>query len=125
MSGEPTGEGHFLLIAAAQSIHPRARAAGLNAQNSNLIFGELGFVFPPFPYVAHSRGWSAEDMQNNVRFVRKSDDLRVATAELAQRSLAMWKLLAAGASASTPLGMGTPVAVTGRKGGRGNDRPGG
>ena len=89
------------------------------------FFGELGFVFPPFPYVAHSRGWSAEDMQNNVRFVRKSDDLRVATAELAQRSLAMWKLLAAGASASTSTGTGTPVAVTGRKGGRGKDQPGG
>jgi hypothetical protein len=29
----------------------------------------LGFVFPQFPFIAHSRGWDAEDMQNNARFV--------------------------------------------------------
>src|SRR5213078_4345781 len=30
------------------------------------FWAELGFVFPPFPFIAHSRGWDAEDMQNNV-----------------------------------------------------------
>jgi hypothetical protein len=34
------------------------------------FFAELGFQFPPFPYVAHSRGWSAEDMERNVAAVR-------------------------------------------------------
>ena len=27
------------------------------------FFAELGCHFPPFPYIAHSRGWSAEDME--------------------------------------------------------------
>ena len=37
------------------------------------FWAELGFVFPPFPFIAHSRGWDAEDMQNNVRQVKMSD----------------------------------------------------
>src|SRR5438034_10001358 len=40
------------------------------------FWAELGFVFPPFPFIAHSRGWDAEDMQNNVRQVRTSDTLK-------------------------------------------------
>ena len=31
------------------------------------FWSELGFVFPPFPFIAHSRGWDAEDMERNVR----------------------------------------------------------
>ena len=27
------------------------------------FWAELGFVFPPFPFIAHSRGWDAEDME--------------------------------------------------------------
>ena len=34
------------------------------------FFAELGFIFPQFPYVAHSRGWSREDMERNVEVVR-------------------------------------------------------
>ncbi len=41
-----------------------------------MFFGELGCVFPPFPFVAHTRGWPAEDMENNVRHVQESPDLR-------------------------------------------------
>jgi multimeric flavodoxin WrbA/nitrite reductase/ring-hydroxylating ferredoxin subunit len=36
------------------------------------FFAELGFHFPQFPYIAHTRGWSAEDMENNVSMVRES-----------------------------------------------------
>ena len=36
------------------------------------FFAELGFIFPQFPYVAHSRGWSSEDMERNVEIVRES-----------------------------------------------------
>ncbi|MGH9878081.1 MAG: Rieske 2Fe-2S domain-containing protein, partial [Nitrososphaerales archaeon] len=36
------------------------------------FFAELGFLFPPFPYIAHSRGWSAEDMEDNIAFVEMS-----------------------------------------------------
>ena len=28
-------------------------------------------IFPPFPFIAHSRGWSAEDMENNVAYVQE------------------------------------------------------
>ena len=47
----------------------------------------FGFQFPQFPYIAHSRGWSAEDMENNVRDVRNSKDLHEGAAELARRSI--------------------------------------
>ena len=36
------------------------------------FFAELGFIFPQFPYIAHSRGWSSEDMERNVEIVRNS-----------------------------------------------------
>lgn len=51
------------------------------------FFAELGFQFPQFPYIAHSRGWSAEDMENNVRDVRNSKDLHEGAADLARRSI--------------------------------------
>jgi len=54
-----------------------------------MFFGELGFLFPQFPFIAHSRGWSAEDMENNVRQVEGSDDLRVGAEELAARAIQM------------------------------------
>jgi len=57
------------------------------------FWAELGFVFPAFPFIAHSRGWDAEDMQNNVRQVRDSAPLRAAAAELADRALATWRVL--------------------------------
>jgi len=49
------------------------------------FFAEIGCVFPPFPYVAHSRGWSAEDMENNVRAVESSEELREGTCALLER----------------------------------------
>ncbi len=51
------------------------------------FFGELGFQFPQFPFIAHSRGWSAEDMERNVRAVQGSDDLRAGAAELVARAI--------------------------------------
>lgn len=53
------------------------------------FFGELGFLFPQFPYVAHSRGWSAEDMETNVKMVQESDELREGTRELVDRAVAL------------------------------------
>ena len=53
------------------------------------FFGELGFLFPQFPFIAHSRGWSAEDMENNVRAVVESADLREGAEELAARAVQM------------------------------------
>jgi multimeric flavodoxin WrbA len=51
------------------------------------FFAELGFLFPQFPYVAHSRGWTAEDMENNVSFVRESAELRAGAQALTARAL--------------------------------------
>lgn len=59
------------------------------------FFAELGFVFPPFPYVAHSLGWTAENMQRNVRYVAESEDLRAGSFALLQRSLAMAEMMIA------------------------------
>jgi nitrite reductase/ring-hydroxylating ferredoxin subunit/multimeric flavodoxin WrbA len=53
------------------------------------FFAELGFLFPKFPYIAHSRGWSHEDMENNVRIVRESKALAQGAAALAERCLEM------------------------------------
>jgi multimeric flavodoxin WrbA/nitrite reductase/ring-hydroxylating ferredoxin subunit len=57
------------------------------------FFGELGFHFPKFPYIGHSRGWSHEDMENNVRIVRESKALARGAAALAERCLEMAKKL--------------------------------
>jgi multimeric flavodoxin WrbA len=50
-----------------------------------MFFGELGFSFPQFPFIAHSRGWSAEDMENNVAEVRGSAELRQGACALVER----------------------------------------
>src|SRR6478609_1797101 len=51
------------------------------------FFAELGFIFPQFPYIAHSRGWSREDMERNVEIVRESKDLAEGAAMLTKRCL--------------------------------------
>jgi hypothetical protein len=51
------------------------------------FFGELGFIFPQFPYIAHSRGWSHEDMDVNVEVVRDSKELAEGAHMLAKRVL--------------------------------------
>lgn len=51
------------------------------------FFSELGFIFPQFPYIAHSRGWSREDMERNVDIVRNSKELADGAAMLAKRCL--------------------------------------
>jgi multimeric flavodoxin WrbA/nitrite reductase/ring-hydroxylating ferredoxin subunit len=51
------------------------------------FFAELGFIFPQFPYIAHSRGWSREDMERNVEVVRSSKELADGAGELARRCL--------------------------------------
>jgi nitrite reductase/ring-hydroxylating ferredoxin subunit/multimeric flavodoxin WrbA len=57
------------------------------------FFGELGYIFPQFPYIAHSRGWSHEDMENNVRIVESSKELADGAAKLAERCLSLAEAL--------------------------------
>jgi multimeric flavodoxin WrbA len=60
------------------------------------FFAEVGCQFPQFPYIAHSRGWSAEDMENNVRYVEQSVDLHDGARALATRTIDMARLLVQG-----------------------------
>lgn len=56
------------------------------------FWSELGFVFPAYPFIAHSRGWDAEDMENNVRQVMSSEGLAGASRELVTRAVEFWKI---------------------------------
>ncbi|MCA9624402.1 MAG: flavodoxin family protein, partial [Myxococcales bacterium] len=60
------------------------------------FFAELGVQFPQFPYVAHSRGWTAEDMENNVKMVRDSEELREGARALVDRCVKMAELMVHG-----------------------------
>ncbi len=57
------------------------------------FFGELGFVFPPFPYIAHSLGWNNENMEQNVKYVKKSASLHKGARELVRRAMEMAKTI--------------------------------
>lgn len=70
------------------------------------FFAEIGVQFPRFPYIAHSRGWSAEDMENNICYVRQSQDLREGAGALAQRCVEMAKLLIQGSLCDNQLARG-------------------
>ena len=74
------------------------------------FFAELGCQFPQYPYIAHTRGWSAEDMENNVREVAKSEVLREASRALVDRAIEMAELVISGQMHQTHMGRG------GRKG---------
>jgi multimeric flavodoxin WrbA len=54
-----------------------------------MFFSEIGCQFPPFPFIAHSRGWSAEDMERNVEYVQKSATLHAGARELVERAVEM------------------------------------
>jgi hypothetical protein len=58
-----------------------------------MFFGELGFLFPQFPFIGHSRGWTAEDMEANVTMVRESAELHEAARDLVDRATTMAGLL--------------------------------
>jgi multimeric flavodoxin WrbA/nitrite reductase/ring-hydroxylating ferredoxin subunit len=51
------------------------------------FFTELGFHVPQFPFIAHSRGWTAEDMEQNVAAVQNSAELREGAGALAERAV--------------------------------------
>lgn len=53
------------------------------------FFAELGFLFPQFPYIAHSRGWSAEDMDRNIAMLRTNEALHAGARELVGRSVGL------------------------------------
>lgn len=79
-----------------------------------MFFGELGFTFPQFPFVAHSRGWSAEDMENNIAQVKSDQDLRDGTKALSDRCLKLAAGLVAGGEGCTAIERGGRKAHVGK-----------
>ena len=59
------------------------------------FFSELGFCFPQFPFIAHTRGWSAEDMERNVEQVMKSEELQSGARELVGRAVDLSRIMLA------------------------------
>lgn len=59
------------------------------------FFTELGCHIPQYAYIAHSRGWSAEDMERNVTVVQRSEELREAARDLVERGVAFAERLLA------------------------------
>ncbi len=57
------------------------------------FFAEIGFVFPTYPYIAHTMGWDAEDMENNIAYVEKSTGLKEGAKDLVKRSIDMAKII--------------------------------
>lgn len=55
------------------------------------FFGELGFTSPPFPFVAHSLGWSSEDMEKNMDRVHQSEYLHQQSFELVAKAVDLSK----------------------------------
>ncbi len=70
------------------------------------FFGEIGFLFPQFPYIAHSRGWTAEDMERNVAQVRDSGELKRGAQALAARAVELSRRLLEGAHTAARIDRG-------------------
>lgn len=70
------------------------------------FFAEVGCQFPQFPFIAHSRGWSAEDMERNVIEVQNSRELREGAKKLVARAADMAKLMVGGQLPEYPLARG-------------------
>lgn len=66
------------------------------------FFAEIGCQYPQYPYIAHSRGWSAEDMENNTRYVQDSKLLHEGAGALAARCVDMARVLRAGSAVPAP-----------------------
>jgi len=47
-----------------------------------VFFTELGFSLPPFAFVGWSRGWTAEDMEENVKLFTRSRYIKRSVADL-------------------------------------------
>lgn len=70
------------------------------------FFAEVGCQFPQFPFIAHSRGWSAEDMERNNSEVQNSRELREGAQALVTRAVEMAQLMVEGRLAAPPLTRG-------------------
>jgi multimeric flavodoxin WrbA len=67
------------------------------------FFSEVGCQFPQFPFIAHSRGWSAEGMERNNSYVQNSTALREGAQTLVLRAVDMAGLMVSGGVPEHPL----------------------
>ena len=79
------------------------------------FFAEIGCVFPQFPYIAHSRGWSAEDMERNVSYVQHSLELHDAARALVTRAVDSARFLITHSEEEAMVGHHEPLVRAGRK----------
>jgi nitrite reductase/ring-hydroxylating ferredoxin subunit/multimeric flavodoxin WrbA len=79
------------------------------------FFAEIGCLFPQFPYIAHSRGWSAEDMERNVAYVQQSKELHEAASALAERAVDTARFLITHSAEEAMVGRSEPLVRAGRK----------
>ena len=86
------------------------------------FFAEIGCVFPQFPYIAHSRGWTAEDMEQNVSYVRHSRELHGAARALVTRAVDAARFLIVHSEEEEKIGRHEPLVRAGRKAGRADMR---
>lgn len=70
------------------------------------FFAEVGCQFPQYPYIAHSRGWSAEDMENNIKHVQENQELHDGAKELVGRAVDMASLIVGGHIPNKPIPRG-------------------
>src|SRR5258707_8886965 len=79
------------------------------------FFAEIGCVFPQFPYIAHSRGWSAEDMERNIAYVRGSEELHDAARALVARAVDTARFIITHSEEEAMVGQREPLVRAGRK----------
>lgn len=66
------------------------------------FFAEIGCVFPQFPYIAHTFGWDAEEMEKNVAYVKHSRSLHDGARALTERAIAFAQALLASEGCTAP-----------------------
>lgn len=59
------------------------------AGHLQMFFSEIGYHMPQFPFIAHSRGWDAEDMERNNTLVQASAALREGAEALVERAICL------------------------------------
>jgi multimeric flavodoxin WrbA len=74
------------------------------------FFSELAFYLPQFPLVAHSRGWTTQDMEQNVAAVQEREALREGTLALVERAVETARTLLTGKATSSKLVRGVRKA---------------
>jgi multimeric flavodoxin WrbA len=63
------------------------------AGQTMVFFTELGFSLPPFAFVGWSRGWTAEDMEHNVKLFLKTRYVRRSVRDLIDNDIKLLRQL--------------------------------